>query len=76
MNACFVVGDLDGQAHPGVTIAFSTIEYSNFSVVVLNLHRPSALLGFHIGGIVGQTFLSDYRVSIDLPRSVVRLQER
>ena len=68
--------DTEAYLLPGVTLAFNTIEYSNWSVVVLNLHRPSALLGFHIGGIVGQAFLGNYRVSIDLPRSVVRLQER
>ncbi len=68
--------DPDAYLLPGVTLAFNTIEYTNWPVVVLNLHRPSALLGFHIGGIVGQTFLSKYRVSIDLARSVVRLQER
>ena len=59
--------DADAYLLPGVNLAFNTIEYSNWSVVVLNLHRPSALLGFHIGGIVGQTFLGNYRVSIDLP---------
>ena len=59
----------------GVDLAFDTIEYPNWSVVVLNLHRPSALLGFHIGGIVGHTFLRDYRVSIDLSRSVLRLSK-
>ena len=68
--------DADAYLLPGVTLAFKTIEYPNWSVVVLNLHRPSALLGFHLGGIVGQSFLSNYRVSIDLTRSVVRLQER
>ena len=67
--------DPDAYLLPGVTLAFNTIEYFNWPVVVLNLHRPSALLGFQIGGIVGQTFLSNYRVSIDLTRSVVRLQE-
>ena len=40
----------------GVHLAFDRIQYENFSVVVLNLHRPSALLGFHIGGIVGPPF--------------------
>jgi len=43
-------------------------------VVVLNLHRPSALLGFHIGGIIGHEFLSDYRVTLDLNRSVMKLR--
>ena len=59
---------------PGVNLAFSQVRYDNFSVVVLNLHRPSALLGFHIGGIVGHKFLSDYRVTLDLKRSVMKLQ--
>ena len=60
---------------PGVNLAFDQIRYRNFSVVVLNLHRPSALLGFHIGGIVGHTFLRDYRVTLDLNRSVMKLKE-
>ena len=58
---------------PGVQLAFDEIRYDNFSVVVLNLHRPSALLGFHIGGIVGHTFLRNYRVALDLERSMLRL---
>ena len=58
---------------PGVRLAFNEIEYDNFSVVVLNLHRPSALLGFHIGGIIGHRFLSEYDVSIDMQRSLLRL---
>ena len=60
---------------PGVNLAFSQLQFRNFSVVVLNLHRPSALLGFHIGGIVGHTFLGDYRVTLDLNRSVMKLKE-
>jgi hypothetical protein len=43
-------------------------------VVVLNLRAPSALLGFQLGGIVGHRFLSKYRVTIDLERSVVGLE--
>ena len=58
---------------PGVDLAFDEISYENFSVVVLNLHRPSALLGFHIGGIVGHTFLRNYRVALDIDRAVLRL---
>ena len=50
---------------PGISLAFNQLQYHNFSVVVLNLHRPSALLGFHIGGIVGHSFFSDYRVTLD-----------
>ena len=49
--------------------------FLNHSVVVLNLHRPSALLGFHIGGIVGHEFLRDYRVTLDLNRSEMRLKK-
>ena len=67
--------DEDAFLLPGVDLMFDQISYENFSVVVLNLHRPSALLGFHIGGIVGHTFLSKYRVSLDLERSVLRLTE-
>ena len=65
--------DADAFLLPGVKLAFSEIEYDNFSVVVLNLHRPSALLGFHIGGIIGHRFLSEYVVSIDMQRSMLRL---
>ena len=59
---------------PGISLAFNQKQYENFSVIVLNLHRPSALLGFHIGGIVGHTFLSDYRVTLDLNRGVMKLK--
>ena len=61
---------------PGINLAFNQIQYRNFSVVVLNLHRPSALLGFHIGGIVGHSFFRDYRVTLDLNRSVMTLEDR
>ena len=67
--------DQDAFLLPGVHLAFDRVEYDNFSVVVLNLHRPSALLGFHIGGIIGHKFLSNYRVGLDLTDSVVRLTE-
>ena len=60
---------------PGVNLAFDEIQYRNFSVVVLNLDTPSALLGFQVGGIVGHRFLSNYKVSIDLERSVLRLKK-
>ena len=65
--------DTDAFLLPGIQLAFNQITYDNFSVVVLNLHRPSALLGFHIGGIVGHTFLKNYRVALDLERSMLRL---
>ncbi len=65
--------DQDAYLLPGISLAFRDIEYDNFSVVVLNLHRPSALVGFHIGGIIGHDFLHNYRVAMDLDRSVLRL---
>jgi len=66
--------DPDAFLMPGVDLAFDTISYKNFPVVVLNLNAPSALLGFQLGGIVGHKFLSKYRVGIDLERSVLRLK--
>ena len=68
--------DQDAFLLPGVDLAFDQLAYDNLSVVVLNLHRPSALLGVHIGGIIGHRFLSNYRVAVDLNDSVVRLTER
>lgn len=65
--------DPDAYLLPGVDLAFRDIEYDNLSVVVLNLHRPSALVGFHIGGIIGHDFLRNYRVTLDLERSALRL---
>lgn len=65
--------DRDAYLLPGINLSFSGIDLDNFAVVVLNLHRPSALLGFQIGGIVGHDFLSNYRVAIDLKQSVLRL---
>lgn len=66
--------DTDAFLMTGVDLSFDDIRYNNFSVVVLNLHTPSALLGFQLGGIVGHRFLSGYRVTIDLDRSVLRLR--
>jgi predicted aspartyl protease len=67
--------DKDAFLLPGVDLAFDEIRYTNFPVVVLNLNMPSALLGFELGGIVGHKFLSNYRVSIDMERSVLRLKK-
>jgi predicted aspartyl protease len=67
--------DRDAFLMPGVDLDFDTIRFRNFPVVVLNLEAPSALLGFRLGGIVGHRFLSRYRVSIDLERSVLRLKK-
>ena len=65
--------DTDAFLLPGVRLAFDEIRYENFAVVVLNLHRPSALLGFHLGGIIGHTFLRNYHVVIDMERAMLRL---
>ncbi len=65
--------DKDAFLLPNVDLDFDTIHFSKIPVVVLNLQAPSALLGFQLGGIVGHKFLSHYRVSIDLQRSVVGL---
>ena len=68
--------DTEAFLLPGVNLAFDAgIQYRNFSVIVLNLDMPSALLGFQVGGIVGHRFLSNYRASIDLERSVLRLKK-
>ena len=65
--------DTDAFLMPNVDLAFDSIHFSKIPVVVLNLRAPSALLGFQLGGIVGHKFLSKYRVTIDLARSVVGL---
>jgi predicted aspartyl protease len=67
--------DPDAFLLPGVNLMFDRVQYDNFSVVVLNLHRPSALLGFQVGGIIGHKFLSNYRVALDLKKGLVRLTE-
>ena len=68
--------DRDAFLMPGVDLAFNKIQYHNLSVVVLNLRAPSVLLGFRVGGIVGYKFLSKYKVTIDLNKSVVQLKTR
>lgn len=65
--------DRDAFVLPGQNLNFDQIEYRNFSLVVLNLRAPSMLLGFRLGGIVGHRFLGNYRVSMDLTRSELRL---
>ena len=65
--------DRDAFLMPGLNLKFDEIAYPNFSVVVLNLHAPSVLLGFDVGGIVGHKFLSPFRVALDLNRSEMRL---
>jgi hypothetical protein len=59
---------------PGMDLDFDQIEYRNFPLVVLNLRAPSVLLGFQLGGIVGHKFLGNYRVSMDLTQSELRLE--
>jgi len=67
--------DKDAFLMPNVDLEFNSIRFSKIPVVVLNLRAPSALLGYELGGIVGHKFLSKYRVSIDLERSVVGLDQ-
>jgi Flp pilus assembly protein TadD/predicted aspartyl protease len=67
--------DRDAFLLPGVNLAFDAIHYNNYSVVVLNLDTPSALLGFQVGGIVGHNFLRNYRVAIDLEHSTLGLKK-
>jgi Flp pilus assembly protein TadD/predicted aspartyl protease len=59
---------------PGVNVDFDEIEFRNVGLAVLNLRAPSVLLGFQVGGIVGHRFLSEYRVSMDMERSELRLE--
>lgn len=66
--------DRDAFLMPNVDLEFSSIRFNRIPVVVLNLRAPSALLGFQLGGIVGHQFLSRYRVTIDLDRSIVGLE--
>jgi predicted aspartyl protease len=66
--------DKDAFLMPDVDLEFSRIRFSRIPVVVLNLRAPSALLGFQLGGIVGHRFLSKYRVTIDMERSIVGLE--
>ena len=67
--------DKEAFLMPNVDLEFSSIRLARAPVIVLNLEAPSALLGFQLGGIVGHRFLSRYRVSIDLERSVLGLSE-
>jgi Flp pilus assembly protein TadD/predicted aspartyl protease len=67
--------DRDAFLLPGNDLDFDHIEYRNFPLVVLNLRAPSVLLGFQLGGIVGHKFLSNYRVSMDLEQSELRLEK-
>ncbi|MGE5358923.1 MAG: retroviral-like aspartic protease family protein [Bacteroidales bacterium] len=65
--------DRDAYLLPGVSVKFDSLALDNFSVVVLNLRAPSVLLGYRVGGTVGHHFLSKYRVTFDLNRSVLGL---
>ena len=73
----FGMSGLDVNAYllPGVDVDFEEIEYRNVGLAVLNLRAPSVLLGFQVGGIVGHRFLSEYRVSMDVTRSELRLEK-
>jgi tetratricopeptide (TPR) repeat protein len=65
--------DADAFLMPGVDLAFDALQLPSTAVVVLNLTAPSQLLGFQVGGILGHSFLSKYRVTFDLQRSVLAL---
>lgn len=65
--------DRDAFVLPGVNLDFEAIRYQNFGVAVLNLRAPSVLLGFQVGGILGYSFLKEYRVAMDLARGELRL---
>jgi hypothetical protein len=67
--------DRDAFLMPGVDLDFDRIEYRNFPLVVLNLRAPSILLGFELGGIIGHKFLEQYRVSMDMAASELRLEK-
>jgi predicted aspartyl protease/Flp pilus assembly protein TadD len=66
--------DKDAFLMPGVDLEFDALHLASTPVVVLNLTAPSELLGFQVGGIVGHSFLSKYRVTFDLQRSVLALE--
>jgi predicted aspartyl protease/Flp pilus assembly protein TadD len=68
--------DKEAFLMPFVDLEFNSIRFSGIPVVVLNLRAPSALLGYQLGGIVGHKFLSKYRVTVDLDRSVLGLDAR
>ena len=73
----FGMSGVDANAYllPGVDVDFEEIEYRNVGLAVLNLRAPSVLLGFQVGGIVGHRFLSEYRVTLDVTRSELRLEK-
>ena len=73
----FGMSGIDANAFllPGVNLDFEEIEYRNVGLAVLNLRAPSVLLGFQLGGIVGHRFLGEYRVSMDMGRSELRLEK-
>ena len=68
--------DKEAFLMPFVDLEFNSIHFSRIPVVVLNLRAPSALLGYQLGGIVGHKFLSKYRVTVDLDRSILGLDAR
>jgi predicted aspartyl protease len=68
--------DTDAFLLPGVDVEFDALRLPKIPVVVLNLAAPSSLLGYEVGGIVGHTFLSKYRVTFDLQRSILALDAR
>jgi tetratricopeptide (TPR) repeat protein len=67
--------DRDAFLMPGVSLAFDDLAVRDSSLVVMNLRAPSVLLGYRVGGTVGHHFLSKYRVTFDLQRSILGLSD-
>ncbi len=68
--------DRDAYLLIGGDLALGPIVLRKVPLVVLNLKTPSERLGYRIAGIVGNHFLSRYRVSFDVNRGVLGLDRR
>lgn len=65
--------DKDAFLMPNIDLAFDELHLARVPVIVLNLTAPSRLLGFQVGGIIGHSLLSKYRVTFDLQRGLLGL---
>jgi predicted aspartyl protease/Flp pilus assembly protein TadD len=62
---------------PYVDLEFARgVGFYQTSMLVVRLDAPSWLLGFRVGGIIGDEFLSRYSVAIDLQKGEVGLRKR
>jgi Flp pilus assembly protein TadD len=60
---------------PYVDLEFARgVGFHQTSMLVVRLDAPSWLLGFRVGGIIGDEFLSRYSMAIDLEKGEVGLQ--